>query len=79
MAIVQWPSNLYELKVKHFYSCYIFFYELSINEVLLFTLQKIEDLVTCGICYEYMETPVLTICSHNCMTNYYYYYYFHQM
>ncbi|XP_076628275.1 E3 ubiquitin-protein ligase RAD18 [Colletes latitarsis] len=28
-------------------------------------LKLIEDLLVCGICYEYMETSVITSCSHN--------------
>ncbi|XP_076239720.1 uncharacterized protein LOC143182557 [Calliopsis andreniformis] len=28
-------------------------------------LKHIEDLLVCGICYEYMETSVMTSCSHN--------------
>ncbi|XP_053979390.1 uncharacterized protein LOC128876771 isoform X1 [Hylaeus volcanicus] len=28
-------------------------------------LKYIEDLLVCGICYEYMETSVITSCSHN--------------
>lgn len=28
-------------------------------------LKRIEDLLVCGICYEYMEASVITTCSHN--------------
>lgn len=28
--------------------------------------QSIEDQMICGICYEFMETSVMTPCYHNC-------------
>ncbi|XP_011147412.2 E3 ubiquitin-protein ligase RAD18 isoform X1 [Harpegnathos saltator] len=28
-------------------------------------LKNIEELLTCGICYEYLDTSVVTLCSHN--------------
>ncbi|KOX73258.1 E3 ubiquitin-protein ligase RAD18 [Melipona quadrifasciata] len=35
------------------------------NNVRSFFSQYIENLLVCGICYEFMDTSVMTLCSHN--------------
>lgn len=37
-----------------------------INQYVVLLFQCIKELLTCGICYEYMNTSVMTLCSHNC-------------
>lgn len=33
-------------------------------------MQRLDELLRCGICYDFMSTSMVTACSHNCKFSY---------